>query len=145
MRARAMKLGSCILLEELRSNLCSILRLDLLFTVHWLMSSFLRLGYSKVLWFVRPSSVHIFKRLLLWNHWAKCNQISYAASRHWGNEKIAKMVLIWNSRWPPCPNMVKTFKKSSSPEPPGGLGWYFAGSIQGTSVYKRAKIVPVGS
>ena len=33
-RARAMKLGSCIHLEELRSTLCSILRLDLLFTVH---------------------------------------------------------------------------------------------------------------
>ena len=28
-----MKLGSCIYLEELRSTLCSILRLDLLFTV----------------------------------------------------------------------------------------------------------------
>ena len=33
-RARAMKLGSCIHLEELRSTLCSVLRLDLLFTVH---------------------------------------------------------------------------------------------------------------
>ena len=32
-RARAMKLGSCIHLEGLRSTLCSILRLDLLFTV----------------------------------------------------------------------------------------------------------------
>ena len=35
-----MKLGSCIHLEELRSTLCSILRLDLLFTVHLQMSSF---------------------------------------------------------------------------------------------------------
>ena len=35
-----MKLGSCIHLEELRSTLCSILSLDLLFTVHCLMSSF---------------------------------------------------------------------------------------------------------
>ena len=33
-RARAMKLGSCIHLEELRLTVCSILRLDLLFTVH---------------------------------------------------------------------------------------------------------------
>ena len=31
---RAMKLGSCIHLEELRSTLCKILRLDLHFTVH---------------------------------------------------------------------------------------------------------------
>ena len=35
-----MKLGSCIHLEELRSTLCSILRLDLLFTVHRLLLSF---------------------------------------------------------------------------------------------------------
>ena len=40
-----MKLGSCIHLEELRSTLCSILRLDLLFTVHCLLSSF----YVKVI------------------------------------------------------------------------------------------------
>ena len=33
-RARVMKLGSCIHLEQLRSTLCSILRLDLLLTVH---------------------------------------------------------------------------------------------------------------
>ena len=39
-RARAMKLGSCIYLEELSSILRSILNLDLLFTVHLLMSSF---------------------------------------------------------------------------------------------------------
>ena len=32
-RPRAMKLGSCVHLEELRSTLCSFLRLDLLFTV----------------------------------------------------------------------------------------------------------------
>ena len=39
-RAGAMKLGSCIYLEELRSTLCLILSLDLLFTVHGQMSSF---------------------------------------------------------------------------------------------------------
>ena len=43
--AGAMKLGSCIHLEELRSTLRSILILDLLFMVHWLLSSFLRLGH----------------------------------------------------------------------------------------------------
>ena len=47
-----------------------------------------------------------------------------------GERKIA------NSRWPPCTNMVKTLQKSSFPEPLGGLGWYFAGSIWGTSLYK---------
>ena len=35
-----MKLGSCIHLEELRSTLCSILRLDLLYTVDGQMSRF---------------------------------------------------------------------------------------------------------
>ena len=35
-----MKLGSCIHLEELRSTLCSIFSLDLLFMVHFLMLSF---------------------------------------------------------------------------------------------------------
>ena len=33
-KARAMKLGSCVHLEELRSTLRLISRLDLLFTVH---------------------------------------------------------------------------------------------------------------
>ena len=35
-----MKLRSCMHLEELRSTLRSILSLDLLFTVYWLLSSF---------------------------------------------------------------------------------------------------------
>ena len=39
-RARAMKLGSCIHLEKLRSTLRSILRLDLLFYGSLTMSSF---------------------------------------------------------------------------------------------------------
>ena len=33
-RSRAMELGSCIHLEEIKSTLCSILSLDLHFTVH---------------------------------------------------------------------------------------------------------------
>ena len=33
-RAKAMKLGACIYLEEFRSTLLSIVNLDLLFTVH---------------------------------------------------------------------------------------------------------------
>ena len=35
--------------------------------------------------------------------------------------------------------MVKTIQMTSSPEPPGGFGLYFAGSIWGTSLYKKAK------
>ena len=33
-----------------------------------------------------------------------------------GEQKIAEMVVVRWPRWPPCPYMVKTFKKSSSPE-----------------------------
>ena len=40
-----MKLGSCIHPEEIRSTLCSILRLDLLFTVSLTNVEFLRLGH----------------------------------------------------------------------------------------------------
>ena len=36
--------------------------------------------------------------------------------------------------------MVKTIQMTSSPEPPGGFGLYFAGSIWGTSLYKIALI-----
>ena len=38
--------------------------------------------------------------------------------------------------------MVKTIQMTSSPEPPGGFGLYFAGSIWDTSLYKKAKIIP---
>ena len=48
-RARAIKLWSCIHLEELRSTLCSVLRLDLLFTVHRLLSSFALRSFSQKL------------------------------------------------------------------------------------------------
>ena len=44
-RARAMKLGSCIHLEKLRSTLCSILNLDLLFYGSLTFVEFLRLGH----------------------------------------------------------------------------------------------------
>ena len=42
---------------------------------------------------VRPSfrpSVNIFKRLLLWSHWANFAQISYGASLGWGNKRLLK-------------------------------------------------------
>ena len=40
-----MKLGSCIHLEEFRSTICSILRLDLFFYGSMTSVEFLRLGY----------------------------------------------------------------------------------------------------
>ena len=60
-------------------------------------------------------------------------------------QNLAKKDHDLKFKWPPCPYMVKTIRMTSSPEPPGGLGLYFAGSLWGTSQYKLAKIVPVGS
>ena len=39
----------------------------------------------------------------------------------------------------------KNIQVTSSPETPGGFGLYFAGSIWDTSLYKIAKVIPVGS
>ena len=39
----------------------------------------------------------------------------------------------------------KIIQMTSSQKPTGRLGWYFAGSIWDTSLYKITKIVPVGS
>ena len=38
--------------------------------------------------------------------------------RTW-EQKFVQMVLVTCPRWPPCPYMVKTLQKSSSPEPEG--------------------------
>ena len=57
-----------------------------------------------------------------------------------GEQKIAKMVAVRWPRWPPRPYMVKTFKKSSSPEPRMPSGWTFAGIIgdgRSTKIAKR--------
>ena len=40
--------------------------------------------------------------------------------------------------------MVKTIQMTS-PEPLGRFGSYIVGGIWGTSLYKKAKIIPVGS
>ena len=54
-----------------------------------------------------PSSVNIFKHLLLWNHRANWTQISYRGSLGWGNQSFFQMVLVTWPRWPPRPYMVK--------------------------------------
>ena len=76
---------------------------------------------NQSLW--RPS-VNFFKHLLLWNHWANWTQISYEDS--FG---FVQMVLVTWPRWLPCPYMVKTLKKSSSPEPEGRWPWDLVCSI----------------
>ena len=57
-----------------------------------------------------------------------------------GKRKIAKIVGVRWPRWQPCPYMVKTFKKSSSPESRMPWGWIFAriiGDERSTKVAKR--------
>ena len=45
-----------------------------------------------------------------------------------GERKFVQMVLVTWPRWPPCPYMVKTLKKSS-PEPEGQWPWDLVCSI----------------
>ena len=46
-----------------------------------------------------------------------------------GERKFVQMVLVTWPRWPPCPYMVKTLKKSSSAEPEGRWPWDLVCSI----------------
>ena len=46
-----------------------------------------------------------------------------------GERKFIQIVLVTWPRWPPRPNMVKTFQKSSSPEPEGRWPWDLVCSI----------------
>ena len=39
---------------------------------------------------VRPSSLNIFKHLLLWNYWANWTKTSYGDSLGWGNKSLFK-------------------------------------------------------
>ena len=80
-----------------------------------------------------------FKWHFLWKYWANFNEISYLGLMWWLYNIKLKRIMIWDSRWPPCSYMVKTILMTSSPEPPGRLGWYFAGSIWGTSYVKKLK------
>ena len=45
-----------------------------------------------------------------------------------GKRKFVRGIWVTCLRWPPCPYMVKTLQKSSSPEPAGGFHeiWYVA-------------------
>ena len=81
---------------------------------------------------VRPSSVNIFKHLLLWNNVKLLGQLnSYFIWRllRMGERKFVQMVLVTWPRWLPRQYMVKTLKKSSSPEPEGRWPWDLVCSI----------------
>ena len=95
-----------------------------------------------------PSSVclssTLFKHLLLRNHWADWSQISYGVSVGWGEWKFVQTVLVTWPRWPPCPYMVKTLKKSSSPEPKGRWPWNLVCSIRCSSTTKIVQMMTLG-
>ena len=57
--------------------------------------------------------------------------------------KIAKMVAVNWPRWPPCPYMVKTFRKSFSPDQRMPWGWIFAQIIGDERSTKIAKMMVV--
>ena len=57
-----------------------------------------------------------------------------------GERKIAKMVAVHWPRWLPCPYIVKTFKKSSSPEPNKPWGLIFAQILRDRRSTKGAKM-----
>ena len=59
-----------------------------------------------------------------------------SGTRKW---KFINLILVTWPRWPPCPYMVKTLQKSSSPEPVGRFSraWYVAsGTPAHHSLYK---------
>ena len=58
-----------------------------------------------------------------------------------GERKIAKMVMVQWPRWLPCPYIIKTFKKSSSPEPNNPWGLIFAQVIMDGRSTKIAKVM----
>ena len=60
-----------------------------------------------------------------------------------GEWKIAKLVAVHWPRWQPCPYMVKTFKKFTSPEPRMPCGWNFAQIIRDGRSTKVAKMMVV--
>ena len=61
-----------------------------------------------------------------------------------GERKFVQMVLVTWPRWPPRPYMVKTLKKSSSPEPEGRWPWDLVCSIGVVGPTKFVQIMILG-
>ena len=96
--------------------------------VHWHVT-FLRQGQVCFHIHLYGKNVQNFIWLLLWSLWASVAQISFGASFvHW-------------SKWLPCPYIVKTFKKSSSPEPNKPWALIFAKIIGDRRSTKIAKMM----
>ena len=59
-------------------------------------------------------------------------------------QKFVQMILVTWPRWPPCPYIVKTLKKSLSPEPEGRWPWDLVCSIGGVGPTKFVQIMILG-
>ena len=58
--------------------------------------------------------------------------------------KFVQMVVVTRPRWPPCPYMVKFFKKSISPEPKGRWPWKLVCSIGCLRTNKFIQMMTLG-
>ena len=58
-----------------------------------------------------------------------------------GERKFVQLVQITWPRWPPCPYMLKKFKKSSSLEPKGRWPWNLVCSIGSSSTTKFVQMM----
>ncbi len=93
----------------------------------------------------RPSSsVNIFKRLLLGNHWAHSHQTSWSWSLGRGITKLLKWrhYIIQDGR---CLKIAQILQKSSSKEPPTGFRQNLVGMIDVQCSFKVVKMVTLGS
>ncbi len=93
---------------------------------------------------VRPSSVNIFKRLLLSNHWAYSHQTSWSWSLGRGTTKLLKWFnyVIQDGRHL---KIAQILKKSSSHEPPVGFRRNLVGIVVQWCSSRIAKTVTLGS
>ena len=64
----------------------------------------------KVIHWSKSLRFNIFKLLFLNNHLADWSQILCGVSSGWGNESLFKLFRSHDTRWPPCPYMVQSFK-----------------------------------
>ena len=104
-------------------------------------------------WLRRPSSVVCRPSSVVRQHFQTSSPLkplgqlnSYFIWRllRMGERKFVQMVLVTWPRWPPCPYMVKTLQKSSSPEPEGRWPWDLVCSIRDVGPTKFVQMMILG-
>ena len=92
---------------------------------------------SPVIW--RPHSLKIF-----FSETTGPVKVKFHMEPPWDRGTKVQTVLVTWPRWPPCPYMVKTLKKSSSPEPKGRWPWNLVCSIGCSSTTKFVQMMSLG-